>query len=332
MTRRPRLAVTLGDPAGVGPEVVAKAMPIEIERGRSTPIVVGDARWVRREVARYASSWSVRVVATPEEADAVEPGAVAVLDLANCDPERVQLGKVDAYTGEAAFQYVTTAAALAMDGEADAIVTAPLNKEAMHLAGHKFDGHTGLLGHLTGAKRYFMVLGSDRLKVIHVSTHVSLEDAVKRVKRDRVTECIRAGHEHLKQLGIATPRLAVCGLNPHAGEHRLFGSEDEDEIRPAVEDARAEGIDAMGPLPADSCVRQAYEGQFDLVVVMYHDQGHVPMKLIAFAEGVNVTVGLPIIRTSVDHGTAFDIAGKGVADPTNMRSALDYAYKLAVNR
>lgn len=374
----PRLAVTLGDPAGVGPEVVAKAVPEEIRNGRSVPIVVGDARLVEREVSRHAPGWRIQTIADPSHLDdgrllslpalslsngskdppepvkgshgskdrperkpagqrddvaaLLDHRVIPVIHLPNADPDRVRVGEVDAYTGEAAYEYVVKATELAMAGQVDAIVTAPLNKEAVHLAGHKYDGHTGLLGHLTGAARYFMVLGSERLKVIHVSTHVSLAEAVKRVEPERIQACIRAGHEHMRQLGYDQPRLAVCGLNPHAGENRLFGAEDEDVIRPAVTACAEEGILASGPLPADACIRQAYEGSFDMVVVMYHDQGHVPMKLIAFSDGVNVTVGLPIIRTSVDHGTAFDIAGKGLADPTNMRSALDYAYNLAMKQ
>ncbi len=328
MPDKPIIGITIGDAAGVGPEVTVKALPGELALGRSRPIVFGDARIVQEAADRWASGWKARSLSNPADADPTE-GMIDVLDLEDCDPAKVKLGKVDAYTGEAAFQAVVQATEMAKAGKIDAIVTAPLNKEAMHLAGHKFDGHTGLLGHLCGTKNYFMLLGSERLRAIHVSTHVSVGEAVKRVKRDRVLATIRAAGEHLKQLGIAEPRIGVCGLNPHAGENRLFGAEDEDEIRPACEDAAAEGINAVGPLPADSGFRQAYEGKWDVMVVMYHDQGHVPMKLIAFDEGVNVTVGLPIIRTSVDHGTAFDIAGQGIANPVNMSSAIDYAYRLA---
>ena len=332
LPRMARVAITLGDAAGIGPEVIAKAIPHEIELGRSAPIVYGDIRVVAQDLARYSPDWTAVAITDPDEAGETGQNTVAVMDLGNADPDSVKVGTVDAYTGGAAYECVVRAAEDAIAGRVDAIVTAPLNKEAMHLAGHKYDGHTGLLGHLTGARNYFMVLGSERLKVIHISTHISVADAVGRVKKDRILACIEAGDAHMRELGIDTPRIAVCGLNPHAGENRLFGDEDEDEIRPAVEAAAATGIIASGPLPADSCVRQAYEGRFDLVVVMYHDQGHVPMKLVAFAEGVNVTVGLPIIRTSVDHGTAFDIAGQGIADPANMRSALDYAYKMVINR
>jgi 4-hydroxythreonine-4-phosphate dehydrogenase len=305
-----------------------KALPGEIALGRSRPIVFGDSRVVQEAADRWIPGWTARPISNPSAA-APKTGQVDVLDMKNCDPAQVRLGKVDAYTGEAAYSAVVEATEMAKAGRIDAIVTAPLNKEAMHLAGHKFDGHTGLLGHLCETKNYFMLLGSPKLRAIHVSTHVSVGEAVKRVKRDRVLATIRAANDHLKQLGFAEPRIGVCGLNPHAGENRLFGAEDEDEIRPACDDAIAEGINAIGPIPADSGFRQAYEGKWDVMVVMYHDQGHVPMKLIAFDEGVNVTVGLPIIRTSVDHGTAFDIAGQGIANPANMSAAIDYAYRLA---
>ncbi len=328
MTSNPIIGITLGDPAGVGPEVTVKALPDEIALNRSRPVVFGDARVVQEAANRWLDGWTVRAISDPHDSSP-RHGVIDVLDLNNCDPAKVTTGKVDAYTGEAAYQAVVQATEMAKAGQIDAIVTAPLNKEAMHLAGHKFDGHTGLLGHLCGTKNYFMLLGSPKLRAIHVSTHVSVGEAVKRVKRDRVLATIGAANDHLKQLGIAEPRIGVCGLNPHAGENRLFGAEDEDEIRPACEDAIAQGINAVGPLPADSAFRQAYEGKWDVMVVMYHDQGHVPMKLIAFDEGVNVTVGLPIIRTSVDHGTAFDIAGQGIANPANMKSAIDYAYRLA---
>ncbi len=330
MTTKPIIAITLGDPAGIGPEVTVKALPDRIGLGDSKPVVIGDARIVADAAERWLDGWSVRAIDDPAEASAdPEARVIEVLDLANCDPLQIRVGSVDAYTGEAAYQAVVRAAELALAGRIDAIVTAPLNKEAMHRAGHEFDGHTGLLGHLCDTAEYFMLLAAPRLRTIHVSTHISLSEAVVRVSRKRVLSTIRAADAHLKQLGIAAPRIGVCGVNPHAGEHRLFGNEDEDEIRPACTDAAAEGIQVEGPLPADAAFREAYEGKWDVLVAMYHDQGHVPMKLIAFDEGVNVTVGLPIIRTSVDHGTAFDIAGQGAADPTNMRAAIDYALLLA---
>ncbi|MCH8817725.1 MAG: 4-hydroxythreonine-4-phosphate dehydrogenase PdxA [Chloroflexi bacterium] len=329
---KPILAITLGDPAGVGPEVTAKAFPHEVGLGRSIPLVVGDARVMSDAASRWAPEWSVAAIETPEEA--ATSGArsgervIPVIDLHNCDPARVKIGEVDPYTGNAAYEYVVKAAHLAMDGRVDAIVTAPLNKEAMRLAGHMYDGHTGLLGSLTGARKYFMVLGSEALRVIHVSTHVSLEEAVRRVKADRILDTIRAGNEHLKQMGFERPRIAVAGLNPHAGDGGQFGVEEAREVAPAVESARSEGIDVTGPISPDTVFRQAHAGRYDIVVALYHDQGHIPIKLVAFDEGVNVTVGLPIIRTSVDHGTGFDIAGQGVASEVNMISALDYAYRM----
>jgi len=323
------LAITLGDPAGVGPEVTAKAFPHEAGRERSIPLVVGDARIVADAVARWSPGWSVAAIEGPEEAAAVGDRIIPVIDLPNCDPAQVKIGEVDPYSGNAAYEYVVHTAKLAMDGRIAAIVTAPLNKESMRLAGHMYDGHTGLLGELTGAKKYFMVLGSDVLRVIHVSTHVTLEEAIKRVKTDRILDTIRAGYEHLKQMGFENPRIAVAGLNPHAGDGGQFGTEEAQEVAPAVELARDEGIDATGPISPDAVFRMAIDGRYDIVVVLYHDQGHIPVKLVAFEDGVNVTVGLPIIRTSVDHGTGFDIAGQGVASEVNMISALDYAYKMA---
>jgi 4-hydroxythreonine-4-phosphate dehydrogenase len=295
-------------------------------------VVVGDLRVMEAAATRWAPSFRAVAVQDPSEAASVSGGEMPVIDLGNCDPARLAVGRVDAYSGGAAYQYVVRAAEMALRREVDGIVTAPLNKEAMHLAGHKFDGHTGLLAHLCGVRSQYMVLGSPRLKVIHLSTHVDLATAVTRVTTDRIAACIRAGHAHMVQLGVERPRVGVCGLNPHAGENRLFGAQDEDEVRPAVEAARREGIDASGPLAPDTAFRQAYEGRWDIIVAMYHDQGHIPMKLVAFEDGVNVTVGLPIIRTSVDHGTAFDIAGKGLANAANMVAAIDYAYRLAVGR
>ena len=329
---KPILAITLGDPSGVGPEVTAKAFPHESGLGRSTPLVVGDARVVTDAAARWAVGWTVEVIEAPEEAVAVGERVIPVIDLPNCDPAKFKMGEVNPYTGNAAYEYVVHTAQLAIDKRIAAIVTAPLNKEAMRLAGHMYDGHTGLLGSLTNTKNYFMVLGSDVLRVIHVSTHVTLEEAVKRVKSARILDTIRAGDAHLKQMGFDSPRIAVAGLNPHAGDGGQFGVEEANEVAPAVALARSEGIDATGPISPDAVFRMAIDGRYDIVVVLHHDQGHIPVKLVAFEEGVNVTVGLPIIRTSVDHGTGFDIAGQGVASEVNMISALDYAYKMAANR
>jgi 4-phospho-D-threonate 3-dehydrogenase / 4-phospho-D-erythronate 3-dehydrogenase len=238
-------------------------------------------------------------------------------------------GQLSPKGGEAAFRALERGIALSLAGELAGIVTAPLNKEALHLAGHNFDGHTEILGHFCGKRPTYMLLSSERLKIVHVSTHCSLRQACDRARKPRILETIRAIDAHLARLEPSARRIGVAGLNPHSGEHGLFGSEEIEEIVPAIEAARAEGIDVQGPVPPDTLYLKAYRGGFDAVVAMYHDQGHIPQKLVAFEEAVNVTLGLPMIRTAVDHGTAFDIAGKGVADPTNMIKAIEYAVRMA---
>jgi 4-hydroxythreonine-4-phosphate dehydrogenase len=270
------------------------------------------------------------LAATGVDLPLVAPGeaGIAVIDVpVEGLPER--FGVLSPRCGEACFQYIRTAVDWAASGRALGIVTAPINKEALNAAGHHYDGHTGLLAHLTGQKASWMLLASERLNVIHVSTHVSLRDAIERAKPERVLETIRTGHRHLRRMGIAAPRIAVAGINPHCGEGGLFGTEDDDFLAPAVAAARAEGIDVVGPISADTVYHRAYNGAFDLVVAQYHDQGHIPIKLVAFDTAVNVSLGLPIDRSSVDHGTAFDIAGTGRANHVNMLSALAYARSLA---
>ena len=328
-SKMPVLLVTLGDPAGVGPEVTVRGVVEEVANGRVIPVVVGDVRVVEKAARSFAPGTSVSSIESPRSASS-DPNIINVLDIANCDPEGFEIGEIAAYTGNAAYEYVVRAAELCLAGDADGIVTAPLNKRAMVMAGHDFDGHTGLLAHLCNVDTQYMILGSPKLRVIHLTTHLSLVDALKRVKTDRIVKCTRAANDHAKQLGFTEPRIAVCGVNPHSGDGGLFGIEESEEIAPAIEILRGEGIGAEGPVSPDSAYRIAYEGGYDIVVAMYHDQGHIPMKLAAFQTGVNVTVGLPIIRTSVDHGTAFDIAWQGKADHTNMVAAIDYAFRLAL--
>jgi 4-phospho-D-threonate 3-dehydrogenase / 4-phospho-D-erythronate 3-dehydrogenase len=241
-------------------------------------------------------------------------------------------GKMDKAGGEACFRYIKRAVELASAGIIGCIVTAPISKEALNGAGHHYDGHTGMLAALTGTKSAFMLLADERLNTIHVSTHVSLKDAIARVKTERVLATIRAGHKHFARVGKPNPRIAVAGLNPHCGENGLFGDEDDKAIAPAVTLAKAEGINAVGPISADTLYYRAYHGAFDLVISQYHDQGHIPMKLVAFDTAVNVSIGLPIDRVSVDHGTAFDIAGTGKAKHINMLHAIAYGRKLAATR
>ena len=306
------IGITMGDPAGVGPEIAIKAI---VEMG-------ADERARTRIYGNLATLENAR--------DAV--GATLDLDglVVDLPIEGGPLpwGKLDPRGGDAAFRFIEKAVRDAEAGNIGCIVTAPINKEALNLAGHHYDGHTGMLAALTGQKSAFMLLASDRLKVIHVSTHVSLKTAIDRATPERILATIRAGNEHLKRIGYDKPRIAVAGINPHCGESGLFGSEDDEQVVPAVAMAKAEGIDVVGPISADTVYYRAYSGAFDLVIAQYHDQGHIPIKLVAFDTAVNVSLGLPIDRTSVDHGTAFDIAGTGRANYVNMKSAIAYARRL----
>ncbi|WP_105371231.1 4-hydroxythreonine-4-phosphate dehydrogenase PdxA [Neorhizobium huautlense] len=319
MSKDTRIAITLGDPAGVGPEVIVKALNTLPEAERKNFTVVGSEEALRR--ANGACGTSLLFSPTPKD------GAILV-DEVPIEGRLPQIGKVDAAAGDASVRYIRRAVELALSGAVDCIVTAPINKEAMNLAGHHYDGHTGLLAHLTGSKSSFMLLASERLNTIHVSTHISLRGAIERAKTERVLATIMAGHQHFLRIGKA-PRIAVAGLNPHCGENGLFGTEDTEFLAPAVEQARAKGIDVVGPISADTVFARAYNGAFDLVVAQYHDQGHIPIKLVAFDSAVNVSLGLPIDRVSVDHGTAFDIAGTGKANHVNMLSAISYARLIA---
>src|SRR5919107_2406257 len=322
---QPLIAVTMGDPAGIGPEIIARTFD---EGGfQNRAIVVGDAGILERAARLLGLPLSMNVVDEPEDAR-FEPGTVDVISETEL-PEDLPFGELDARAGDAAFRYVERATRLAGEGRVGAIATAPLNKEAMHLAGHEYPGHTEILAELTGTKDYAMMLVTEELKVIHVSTHVSLREAIERVEPERELAVIRLAHGSLKKLGVEGPRIAVAGLNPHAGENGLFGTEDAERIAPALAPAVEEGIDATGPHPPDTVMMRARTGAFDIVVVQYHDQGHIPIKLMGFDTGVNVTVGLPFFRTSVDHGTAFDIAGTGEADPSSLRAAVDLARTLA---
>lgn len=323
----PLVAVTMGDPAGIGPEIIARAFADPDFREENRALVVGDTGIMERAIRLLDLPLRANAVAEPEEA-AFEPGTVDVLAETEL-PEDLPFGELDARAGDAAFRYVEKATELASAGRIAAIATAPLNKEAMHLAGHRYPGHTEILANLTGTKDYAMMLVTDELKVIHVSTHVSLREAIERARPERELSVIRLAHESLMKLGFDEPRIAVAGLNPHAGENGLFGTEDAEQIAPAVAAAVDEGMDATGPWPPDTVLMRARRGEFDVVVVQYHDQGHIPVKLMGFDTGVNVTVGLPFFRTSVDHGTAFDIAGTGKAEPASLRAALDLARTLA---
>ena len=324
MTTLPKIGITMGDPSGVGPEIIVKALKEMSPEQRCASAVIGNLDFVKR-ADRLLGAGLTYV----DSLDNARNDAVPVIHVATRDSAQIRDGEITAAGGEAAYQYVVKAVELAMAGAIGVIVTAPLNKGAMHAAGHHFDGHTELLAHLSGAKSSFMLLASSKLSVVHVSTHVSLRTATQRATTDRVLATIRAGSDHFKALGYASPRIAVAGLNPHCGEGGIFGTEEIDHINRGVELAQQEGIDAKGPISGDTVFYRALKGEFDLVVAQYHDQGHIPTKLIAFDETVNVSLGLPIRRTSVDHGTAFDIAWKGQANHTNMRAAVAYARMMA---
>jgi 4-hydroxythreonine-4-phosphate dehydrogenase len=323
------VAVTMGDPAGIGPEVIARTFTEKGFQNENRAFVIGDARTMRRAVELMGLSLGVNKIERLEEA-LFEPGSVDVLQVGDL-PGDLPFGELDARAGAAAFEYVRRATGLALEGSVGAVATAPLNKEAMHMGGYEYPGHTEILAELTGTKDFAMMLRTEALRVIHVSTHVSLREAIDRVSKERVLTVIHLAREALAKVGVDEPKIAVAGLNPHAGENGLFGDEDAECIAPAIVEAREEGIDASGPHPPDTVFAKARTGEFDIVVVQYHDQGHIPIKLMGFEGGVNVTVGLPFFRTSVDHGTAFDIAGTGRADHSSMRTAIELARDLALS-
>ncbi len=340
---RPILAITMGDPASIGPEITVKALALQEIYQICRPLVVGDACMLERarRVTRLEDIRVHRVTASTEAEYA--PGTIDVLDMRLVDAEALPVGRVSAAAGEAAFRYVEKAIALAMADEVDGTVTNAFNKEAVNLAGHHFSGHTEVYAAYTHTKNYTMMLARGDLRVVHVSTHVSLREACDRVKKDRVLEVIRIAWQACRDLGIDRPRVGVAGLNPHSGENGLFGREEIEEIIPAIEAARAQGVEVDGPVPPDTVFSKARGGWYDIVVAMYHDQGHIPLKLLGFVynrerrawdtvDGVNITLGLPIVRVSVDHGTAFDQAGSGSASPSSLINAIGYAARLAVRR
>lgn len=328
---RPLIAITMGDPAGIGAEISLKALLDAEIYARCRPLVVGTLGVLEHLRDVLHSGQRLHPVASPGDGQ-YTLGTVDVLDLSADYPGPFPLSIAAQENGAAAVAYVEKAIALATAGEVDAIATAPLNKEAMRAAGYPYDGHTELLAVKTGTKIYTMMLASGDFRVFHVSTHVSLRGAIERAKKTRVLQVIELAYREIRRMGVAQPRIAVAGLNPHAGEHGLFGDEEIQEIGPAVEEACARGWHIMGPISPDTVFARAKRGDFDGVVAMYHDQGHIPFKMTEFELGVNVTVGLPIIRTSVDHGTAYDIAGKGVADAKNMIQAIALAAEMAIRK
>jgi 4-hydroxythreonine-4-phosphate dehydrogenase len=333
MSTLPLLAITLGDPAGVGPEIILKALQSESVYAACRPLVIGDRRILERAAGFLGlPNPHFALVGENPSAAPYAHGMVTLLDLHNAPADACPVGKVSAPAGRSAVEYVFRACDLALSGAVDGVVTAPLNKAAMNLAGFAYPGHTELLAARTHASKVTMLLVAPQLRVVHVSTHVSLERAIQLVTRARVEEVILLADTACRALGVVRPRIAVAGLNPHAGEGGLFGQQEVSEIEPALEAARLHGVNVSGPLPPDTVFLRAVHGEFDIVVAMYHDQGHVPMKLLAFDDGVNVSIGLPIIRTSVDHGTAFDIAGSGAARPVSLLAAVRVACQMVLAR
>ncbi|MFC7131133.1 4-hydroxythreonine-4-phosphate dehydrogenase PdxA [Haloferax chudinovii] len=329
---RPLVGVTMGDPGGIGSEIIVKAAPQVTDD--ADVVVIGDADAVRHAVAQCGSDLTVEAVDTVADVRS-DPSTLSVLDLDNV--ASLAHGEIDEAYGRASLGYIERAIELAIAGDIDAIATAPIHKQATARAGSEFAGHTGMLAAYTETDNYSMMLIEGGLRVTHVSTHVPLREACDLVTTENVLDTITVTDQGLHDLGIDDPTIAVAGLNPHAGEGGLLGTEDDDAIEPAVEQARAAGIDAEGPIPPDTVYVKAAAGDYDCVVSMYHDQGHIPIKMLGFdstdtVSGVNMTVGLPIIRTSVDHGTAFDIAGQGIASESSMVDAIRTAAHVAVER
>src|ERR1700743_2385336 len=342
MFDKPIIGITMGDPASIGPEIAIKALLNKEIYDSCKPLLVGDATVFAHIIKRLNLDATINIIENVDEAKFTF-GEIDIFDLNNTDIDKLVFGEISAMAGEAAFQSVTKVIELAMAGEIDATVTGPINKKSINEAGHHFAGHTEIYAQYTGTKKYAMLLVEDNLKVIHVSTHVSLRQACDLVKPDRLLEVIDSLYNGLISLGETNLKIGVAGLNPHAGDSGLFGTEDDQEIAPAVEEARCRGFDVDGPVPPDTLFAKAATGTYGGVVAMYHDQGHIPFKLTGFqwdaekqqmksVKGVNITMGLPIIRTSVDHGTAFEIAGKGVASPDAMILAIQSAVQLHKHR
>jgi 4-hydroxythreonine-4-phosphate dehydrogenase len=337
-----KLGISMGDPAGIGPEVTVKTVANPTLLERCQVIVIGDSGAIAQAID--FTGVELKVNAFSDVDDAIfKPGLINVLDLRNVDMDVLELGAVSAMSGQAGFDYVVKNIELALAGKLDATVTGPINKEALHLAGHKFGGHTEIYASYTGSKKYAMLLVEENLRVIHVSTHVSLRQACDAVKKPRIIEAIELMADACAAIGIEKPKIGVAGLNPHSSDNGLFGHEEAEEILPAILEARERGYEVEGPVPSDTLFPKAIGGVYDGVVAMYHDQGHIPFKVVGFnwdnnagkmksVRGVNITLGLPIIRTSVDHGTAMEIAGQNIASADAMDLAIDYAIRLCRSR
>lgn len=319
--------ITMGDPCGIGPEIILKAFRRKPELIENC-IVLGSVELLNYYNEKFGLGYSINKIENVED---FKKGNINVLDPYPISLDEITIGQASATGGRCAFMYIKSAIELALEKKITSVVTAPINKEALHIAGYNYAGHTEIFAEFTHGDSYAMLLWSDRLKVIHASTHISLKKACESVSKQRTIDVIRLAHKTLKKVGYENPRIAVAGLNPHAGENGLFGDEEIKYITPGILACQSEGINVTGPIAPDTVFLRAYKGEFDIVVAQYHDQGHIPLKLLAFDSGVNITVGLNIIRTSVDHGTAFDIAGKMVASEESMLKAIEVAKMLNEN-
>ena len=328
---KPIIAITMGDPCGIGPEVIAKALASDQVYPTCRPVVVGNL-WAMEQAAKLVgASLTVHEVGSTGEAGNV-PGTVDVIDPHNLNPEDITVGKLSPTCGKACMEWVSRAGELAMAGEVDAIATAPVNKEAASLAGYTSIGHMELLQEMTGAKDVATMLMTGKLWVVHLTTHRSLRIACDYVTKDRILAKLELTHDVFGTWGIPNPRIGVAALNPHGSDGGLIGNDEAEEIVPAVEAAKEKGINAIGPVPADTIFNQAIDGAYDVVLAMYHDQGHIPVKVYGFEESITANLGLPFVRTSVDHGTAFDIAGKGIAAHVSMLEAISMAVALSTGK
>ena len=338
---KPTLAITMGDPAGIGPEIIAKTLQDRETYRICNPVVIGDIHAMKMGLEVAKLSLNINPIETPNEAK-YSHGTIDLINLHNIDPERIEMGKPAAMTGAASAQYVIHAADLALVNKVDAIVTAPLNKEALHLGGYNYPGHTELLAEKSETKEFAMMLATGNLRVVHVTTHIPFKEISENLTSDRIYTTIRIAHDACLSLGIEKPRIAVAGLNPHSGDRGLFGDEEARIITPAINTALNAGLNVDGPVPPDTVFGKAVGGQYDIVVALYHDQGHIPVKLLGMkfdeatgkwdsVSGVNITLGLKFIRTSVDHGTAYGKAGRkeGTANPDSLKEAIQYAVQMA---
>ncbi len=346
MSNRPIIGITMGDPAGNGAELSIQALSHKNVYENCKPIIIGDANCMQCALELLGKQNDFNIHAVKNVSDALfEFGTIDVYDMGLVDIDKRVYGKISEMCGEAGFQYVKKVIELAMSNEVDATVTNAISKEAINLAGHHYSGHTEIYADFTNTKKYTMMLAHEDLRVVHVSTHVSLREACDRVKKDRVYEVIKIANDACKAIGIAKPKIGVAGLNPHCGENGMFGREEIEEIQPAIDKAISEGIDIpeKKPTPPDTIFSKALGGWYDIVVAMYHDQGHIPLKVKGFVynkelkkwdavAGINVTLGIPVIRVSVDHGTGFDLAGKGVSNEISLSNSIEYAILLAKNK